>query len=64
MQCYIISCEDTKGSSNEIFTVYEHEDIGTGDIDQQIAQSSNVGSSSRSYDREMQVQLEEIVRTM
>ena len=50
--------------SDEIFTVYEHEDIVTDDINQQMAQSSNVGSSSRSYDREMQVQREEIVRTM
>ena len=29
-----------------------------------MAQSSNVGSSSRLYDQEMQVQREEIVRTM
>ncbi|KAG5579471.1 hypothetical protein H5410_050098 [Solanum commersonii] len=51
-------------SSDEIFMVYEHEDIVAEDIDQQMAQSNNVGSSSRSHDREMQVQLEEIVRTM
>ncbi|KAG5601962.1 hypothetical protein H5410_033332 [Solanum commersonii] len=34
------------------------------DIDQQMAQSNNVGSSSWSHDREMQVQREEIIRTM
>ncbi|KAG5580050.1 hypothetical protein H5410_050677 [Solanum commersonii] len=36
--------------------VYEHENIVVNDIDQQMTQSNNVGSSSRSYDREMQVQ--------
>jgi len=51
-------------SSDEIFMVYEHEDIVAEDIDQQMTQSNNVGSSSRSHDREMQVQREEIVRTM
>ncbi|KAG5626608.1 hypothetical protein H5410_011826 [Solanum commersonii] len=44
--------------------VYEHEDIVAEDIDQQMAQSNNVDSSSRSHDQEMQVQREEIVRTM
>ncbi|KAG5629387.1 hypothetical protein H5410_001104 [Solanum commersonii] len=34
--------------------VYEHENIVADDIDQQIAQSRNVGSSFRSHDREMQ----------
>ena len=43
---------------------WEHEDIVAEDIDQQVAQSNNVSSSSRSHDREMQVQREEIVRTM
>ncbi|KAG5616375.1 hypothetical protein H5410_016199 [Solanum commersonii] len=51
-------------STDEIFIVYENENIVADDIDQQIAQSNNVGSSSRSHDREMQVQREEIVRTM
>ncbi len=51
-------------STDEIFMVYEHENIVADDIDQQMAQSNNVGSSSRSHDREMQVQREEIVRTM
>ena len=50
--------------SDEFFTIYEHEDICIDDIDQQMTQSSNVDSSSQSYDREMQVQREEIVRTM
>ena len=44
--------------------VYEHEDIVGEDIDQQMAQSNNVGSSSRSHDREMQVQRKKIVRIM
>ncbi|KAG5573122.1 hypothetical protein H5410_062888 [Solanum commersonii] len=34
-------------SSDEIFMVYEHEDKVAEDIDQQMAQSNNVGSSSR-----------------
>ncbi|KAG5577779.1 hypothetical protein H5410_057913 [Solanum commersonii] len=51
-------------STDEIFMVYDHENIVVDDIDQQMAQSNNVGSSSRSHDREMQVQREEIVRTM
>ncbi|KAG5612851.1 hypothetical protein H5410_024132 [Solanum commersonii] len=51
-------------SIDEIFMVYKHEDIVAEDIDQHMAQSNNVGSSSRSHDREMQVQREEIVRTM
>ena len=51
-------------STDEIFMVYEHENIVADDIDQQMAQSNNVGSSSRSHDREMQVQREEIVRIM
>ncbi|KAG5605058.1 hypothetical protein H5410_026550 [Solanum commersonii] len=50
--------------SDEIFMVYEHENIVANDIDQQMAQSNNVGSSYRSYDREMQVQREKIVCTM
>ncbi|KAK4710498.1 hypothetical protein R3W88_005011 [Solanum pinnatisectum] len=51
-------------STDEIFMVYEQENIVADDIDQQMAQSNNVGSSSRSHDREMQVQHEKIVRTM
>ena len=50
--------------NDAIFKIYEHENIGTDDIDQQMVLSSNVGSSSWSYDRKMQVQCEEIVRTM
>ncbi|KAG5626003.1 hypothetical protein H5410_011221 [Solanum commersonii] len=42
--------------------IYEHENIVADDIDQQMAQSNNVDSSSRSHDREMQVQREEIWR--
>ncbi|KAG5579165.1 hypothetical protein H5410_049792 [Solanum commersonii] len=49
---------------DEIFMVYEHENIVADDIDQQMAQSNNVGSFSRPHDREMQVQREEIVCTM
>lgn len=44
--------------------IYKHENTVANDIDQQMTQSNNVGSSSQSHDREMQVQLEEIVRTM
>ncbi|KAG5604678.1 hypothetical protein H5410_026170 [Solanum commersonii] len=51
-------------NSDEIFMVYEHEGIIAEDIDQQMAQSNNVGSSSRSHDREMQVQREKIICTM
>ncbi|KAG5617604.1 hypothetical protein H5410_017428 [Solanum commersonii] len=51
-------------NTDEIFLVYEHANIVADDIDQQMAQSNNVGSSSRSHDREMQIQREEIVRTM
>ena len=51
-------------SIDEIFMVYEHENRDTDDIDQQMTQSNNVGSSSWSHDWEMQVQREEIVRTM
>ena len=43
---------------------YKHENIVTNDIDQQMAQINNVASPSRSHNLEMQVQLEEIVRTM
>ncbi|KAG5598711.1 hypothetical protein H5410_030081 [Solanum commersonii] len=39
--------------SDEIFMVDEHENIVANDIDQQITQSINVGSSSQSYDQEM-----------
>ncbi|KAG5626908.1 hypothetical protein H5410_012126 [Solanum commersonii] len=39
-------------------------DIVVENIDQQVAQSNNVGSSSWSHDREMQVQREKIVPTM
>ncbi|KAG5616472.1 hypothetical protein H5410_016296 [Solanum commersonii] len=52
---------DTIFSKNHDMESY---DIVAEDIDQQMAQSNNVGSSSRSHDREMQVQCEEIVRTM
>lgn len=51
-------------STDDIFMVYEHENIVVDDSEQQMTQSNNVGSSSRSHDREMQVQREEIVRTM
>ncbi|KAG5629353.1 hypothetical protein H5410_001070 [Solanum commersonii] len=44
--------------------VYGHENIVADDIDQQTAQSNNIGSSSRSHDREMQVQREKIVHNM
>lgn len=44
--------------------IHEHENIVADDIDQQMTQNNNVGSSSRSHDREMQVQLEEIIRTV
>ncbi|KAG5584025.1 hypothetical protein H5410_044459 [Solanum commersonii] len=40
--------------------VYKHENIVADDIDQQMAQSNNVGSSSRSHDREMQIKHEKI----
>lgn len=43
---------------------YKHENIVANDIDQQMAQSNNVGSPFQPHDREIQVQLEEIVRTM
>ena len=43
--------------------VYEHENIVADDIDQQMAQSNNVGSYYWLYDREMQVQRDEILRT-
>ncbi|KAG5619971.1 hypothetical protein H5410_005189 [Solanum commersonii] len=46
------------------FVVAGWEDIVAEDVDQQMTQSNNVGSSSRSHDREMQVQCEEIVRTI
>ncbi|KAG5627571.1 hypothetical protein H5410_012789 [Solanum commersonii] len=36
-----------------VAAVYEHEDIVAEDIDQQMAQSNNLGSSSQSHDREM-----------
>ena len=36
--------------TDEIFMVYEHENIVVDDIDQQITQSNNIGSSSRSHD--------------
>ena len=39
--------------------VYKHKNIVADDIDQQMTQNNNVGQSSQSYDREMQVQLEE-----
>ncbi|KAG5570905.1 hypothetical protein H5410_060671 [Solanum commersonii] len=51
-------------STDELFMVYENENIVADNIDQQMAQINNVGSSSRSHDREMQVQHEKIVRTM
>lgn len=43
---------------------YEHDDIATNYIDQQTAQSNNIGSSSRSSDWEMHAQHEKIVRTI
>ncbi|KAG5602202.1 hypothetical protein H5410_033572 [Solanum commersonii] len=50
--------------TDDIFMVYENENVVADDIDRQMTQSNNVGSTSRSHDREMQVQREEIVRTM
>jgi len=47
--------------SDEFFMVYEHENIDVNDIDQQMTQNNNVGSSSQSYDQEMQVQCKEII---
>jgi len=43
--------------------IYEHKNVVADDIDQQMTLSNNVGSFSRSYDREMQVQREEIGST-
>ena len=44
--------------------VYKHKNIVADDMDQHMVQSNNVGSSSQSNDREVQVQLEEIIRTV
>lgn len=51
-------------SSDEISMVCEHENIVADDIDQQMTQSNNVGSSCWSYDQEMQAQREENIRTI
>lgn len=47
-----------------MFMVYEHKNIIADDIDQKMTQTNNVGSSSRPHDREMQVQIEKIIRTI